>query len=571
MKWDLKKIWNIKLNDEKSLRKRAVQFLCGFLVLMILFTLLSRAADSLTVAKVKVAAAEKKVIEYKLEASGKVEQNREQAVITEPNLTIDGIYVNEGQMVEPNDLLLQINMADLEEQILIAKQAIEKLMLGEKDNKSQDLADQHKKSKAKERASQDYDTATDKGNRLINEAANSLSIAQAKLDAFRKGVLGNVQGDDPVRTALEDTCKEKERLVQEAGEEKEKLEEEIKKQIQKAIEEAKKQNGNGTITPEEEHALEQQIRNKMQEQTDANQTKEETAKHEAEQAAQALQAYEKQKEEQSGSEFEASEEQLEQAVAAAEKAYHEAVEAKQEGQQNASRALEDADAPEAGKSTAEIAEMEIQQKEMELEKLEALHTAQGRVISPVKGIITKLDVATGGKTTEMAAVTLADLGSGCKFVAQIQENQQKHIARGDTVSLKPSNNGTLIDNLTVSTIKPNKENKEMLDVTVLLDADVMEMGTSATLAVVKKSSPYNTCIPIGAIHEDNNKYYILILNEEETILGKEMTAQRVDVTVQEKNDTYAAIQDGTITSEQKVITQSDKSIEAGSRVRLLET
>ena len=46
--------------------------------------------------------------------------------------------------------------------------------------------------------------------------------------------------------------------------------------------------------------------------------------------------------------------------------------------------------------------------------------------------------------------------------------------------------------------------------------------------------------------------------------------QRVDVTVAEKNDSYAALAEGSLTSEQQIVTYADRTIEAGSRVRLEE-
>ena len=62
-----------------------------------------------------------------------------------------------------------------------------------------------------------------------------------------------------------------------------------------------------------------------------------------------------------------------------------------------------------------------------------------------------------------------------------------------------------------------------------------------------------------------------VLDTEDTALGEVQTARKVDVTVKEQNETRAALQEGTLSADQKVITGSDREIEDGSRVRLRDS
>ena len=57
-----------------------------------------------------------------------------------------------------------------------------------------------------------------------------------------------------------------------------------------------------------------------------------------------------------------------------------------------------------------------------------------------------------------------------------------------------------------------------------------------------------------------------MLTENSTVLGMEYTASRVNVTVQEKDETYAAIT-GNLSRDDEIITGSNKSITEGDRVR----
>ena len=63
---------------------------------------------------------------------------------------------------------------------------------------------------------------------------------------------------------------------------------------------------------------------------------------------------------------------------------------------------------------------------------------------------------------------------------------------------------------------------------------------------------------------------MLILQEKESVLGKQLVAERKDVIVKDKNESFAALENGSLTPKQQVITQSDREIGAGSRVRLQE-
>ena len=61
-----------------------------------------------------------------------------------------------------------------------------------------------------------------------------------------------------------------------------------------------------------------------------------------------------------------------------------------------------------------------------------------------------------------------------------------------------------------------------------------------------------------------------MVQETTGILGTEYQASRVDVTVLDKNDTIAALQDGSLSSDQMVIISADRVIQDGSRVRIEE-
>ena len=128
----------------------------AFLALMMLFTMLSRAADSIGIPTVETSTIQNMVIAHKVTAQGKVVQNREQAVSTEPNQVVKAIYVNEGQQVEEGELLFELDMEELKEQILAVKQELQKQELQSADNKSSQETDAASKALTRKHTASNY-------------------------------------------------------------------------------------------------------------------------------------------------------------------------------------------------------------------------------------------------------------------------------------------------------------------------------------------------------------------------------------------------------------------------------
>ncbi|MEF2653586.1 MAG: hypothetical protein U0M37_05220, partial [Blautia sp.] len=65
--------------------------------------------------------------------------------------------------------------------------------------------------------------------------------------------------------------------------------------------------------------------------------------------------------------------------------------------------------------------------------------------------------------------------------------------------------------------------------------------------------------------------FVYVTDKENTILGEQLVARKVEVTVRDKNNSYAALEEGSLSSEQQVIISTDREISEGSPVRLQES
>lgn len=687
------------------MKRKIMGVFAGFLALMLMFTFLSRAADSMTIAKVTVKKAERGKIPHQVTGSGKVVQNREQAVSTLAGQTVKSIYVEEGQQVVKGDVLFEVDLESLQEQILNQKQEMKKADLTSQDKASGRDAKAWKDALSQNRAAEDYNVAAGKGNTAVSRAAAELSRAKKKLKLLEQNDASDT-GTDPVEEVLKQTCEQKQEEYEEAAAYKKELEKAIDEAVQKALEEAKSmadtagiksaewevhmsaqvpsEEMDGTVpefaesaanesavsdAPEElsfdeiteklpveipeelpdepsgpseeipsdilnseipaessdteetdklqsevsvetqteapgkepsadmnntndefiigddpqviesEEAdkpadlwlLEQRIRQENQPLLDEAEEQIKIKEQEKKEADAALVSYQQKKAAGEQTSVEEMKQQIKEEIRVKQQAYEDAVTAANDSLRTAGRAIEDANAPQGTDSTGEIDAITREQEELKLDKLERLMDQKGKVTAPIDAVITKVNLITGEKTPDGTAILLSDTAAGNRLVVQVPKEQEKYIAKGDDVKIKTnSKNSQTLEGLTVDTVRINEEDKELLDVTVQLPADSLEAGVSAAMEATRSSEVYDCCIPIQALYEENGKYFVYVTEESSSVLGTELTARRVDVTVLDKNETNAALQQGSLGSDQKVIVSSDKMISNGSRIRIKE-
>ena len=211
--------------------------------------------------------------------------------------------------------------------------------------------------------------------------------------------------------------------------------------------------------------------------------------------------------------------------------------------------------------------LKIEEYNKELAKLQPLLDASGKIVSEKEGIVTSVVAENGGVTTDTIA-SIADKNEGYKFVGEIDKSNRTLVKQGQTVALNLGSSG-IIENLTIDSISKNDDNPDTLKVTVVLPVGIGEIDESGEIIVSSKSKKYGTCVPLAALRQgDGDSYYILVVTEKETVLGEELTAKKVDVKVEKRDGEYAAVSDGSLGRNDKIIIDSNKTVEDGDGVRL---
>ena len=526
---------------------------------MILFTILSRAIYQHSTAVVTTKMPTSGTINHTVQITGKTVQNQELAVTTIGGLRISSICVNEGQQVKQGDVLFVLDLDYLDEVILKQEQDMKKQQLSVWDAWAQNSNAQKQKENQQAQAEENYNNAVSQAETAVERAERDLERAKTALENFYNGVSNDKEEEEALRLACEEA---KDALAT--------LENQVDQAVLDAIAQAETTVSEESeteiteLTPEQKKQIEESVRASYADRLSAAQASVQQAQQAVTDADAELEAFRQRQS--SGATL--SEQDYLDAVEQAQEVYDDAVAALESTKTTYGRAVSSANLPASTSNSAQIGQITYDQMKMELEKLEALQEAEGKILSPTDGIVTKCNVQTGEKTTDTTAILLADLGQGCKFSGLATEEDSQYIGVGDKVLLQTSN-GKAYKDLPVTTFSTTEEPGGGYRLTVQIPSGNLALGANVHLSFTKKSQPYSCCVPLSALRLDKrNQTFVLVVQEVTSVMGTELQAKKVNVTVLEQNETMAALAEGTLGSKDKVIVGSDKTIDIGSRVRV---
>lgn len=429
--------------------KKALKYIIIFFVAMIVLTVVSRAADSVTVPRVKTETMKSGTLPYSVSGEGKIAADTEQVAFLAPGGK--PVYVVPvGTAVAEGDLLVKFDVEALQEKLGEAKAELTKLEL----SKQQESLGGKPAAQAKE---QDL-------------AARDVSQVRAQLDDARIA-LQNKQDEYNSRIA-------------------------------------------GEITEEERQALEAEIAS------------------------------------------------CEDAVKTLEQTLMQAQNALADAQVNdANTAVNNKRQQDMSELAKQSIQVDIDQKQQEIGKLEELVGADGNVTAQTAGTVTEVTAILGTETSGQEYCKIG-VGNG-KMTAEMDRDDANRLKVQDKIVISASGGRDEI-NGTIESIQEEEDDKILI--TAKLDEHELAAGTDVAFQAEKESKEYKTIVPISAVREDSKGKYVLVIREGSTILGKEKEASRIDVKILEKNESSAAV-DSALLSDDEMIVDSNKSIKEGDRVR----
>lgn len=428
----------------------------GFLLLMgimVLFTVISKAAASFTVANVSVTEPASRKIQHTLIVEGRIEKNRELSVMTQPDLLVKRVLASVGQRVEKGEVLAVLDEVHLREQLDYIRGEKRALELQNEAVMQNQRQAENKRLRDRSQAQEDYELLKEKNKRTL------------------AGVSGEL--------------------------------EKAKRTLKKA--ECRKDKESSLVAQRE--------------------------------------------------------------VAEKREAYKAARIAAKEEEKVAKRAIREAQGQPEADNSIEINNIAIKKLEKQIGKLTDLEEMKGEILAPRDGVITEILVNVGQKTLDSAIFTMTDDREGFLFAAKMTPEEAALVSMGDTVTLTAS--GREEKDLSITSLELD-ESKEFMVVTVLLPAESFHLGETASMKVTQESENHSCTIPITALRQESGRYYVLVVEKQNTILGEQEKAVKEEVKVLDKNEMYAALESESIKEDSQIIADSDRYVEAGDKVRLKE-
>ena len=179
-----KKLWNVKAPEKKknSLRKQTFKALGVFFLLIFIFTLLSRAATTFTLAEVMVETPGRRSIDHVVRQEGTIEAGEVRGIFALGGLNIGEVSVAPGSHVEIGTPLLRVEMSHLNEKINDLETQLEIADLNISDMEYNQTLAQEEAATELTRAYEDHNRTIAVANAQVTEAF--IAMENARIDLF---------------------------------------------------------------------------------------------------------------------------------------------------------------------------------------------------------------------------------------------------------------------------------------------------------------------------------------------------------------------------------------------------
>lgn len=570
----LTKIWGYKPDSEHRLdiKSKAISAMIFFLALMICFTIISKVTDSMTVPIVETEKPIPSTINHTVTVDGVLETTNDSGVVVTEGAIVKEVNIKEGDNVSEGDLLFTYDISDFNLQIAQYETQLGKINANLKESQSRNVLEEQNRGIANERAQQDLEVTGIHSDLDVLLAEENVKAADEKV-RVSKEALNRYEGinrkNDNNYYDSNYSSDEYHRLLSEHTQAQYDYDEALA--AQKNYEETATTFGDDSETSEQtSEAAEDYLNNSaINEQVRETREKLQQAKDDLDKYD-GIFGHDNQsisKEEYSKEEHNRLDSEYRQSLIAYDEAvlqYKKVVAEKEKSILDAQRTIEDTEKSQATDATAEIARMDAKSINLKLSELYETVKNNGQVYAPISGVITKVMVGAGTRTNNEAAIFINNAET-MNFITEVSKDEKKYVNIGNNVKIKMAGETKDIQDLQIDSIQPSETNG-LFKVTITMPAEYLP-GTSGTAEIQQKSKSYETVVPLSALHNDASQFFVLKVTETQTSMGTEYFSQRIDVTLVEKNETYAAVT-GAINNTDKIIISSKRLIQDGDRIRV---
>lgn len=230
---------------------------------------------------------------------------------------------------------------------------------------------------------------------------------------------------------------------------------------------------------------------------------------------------------------------------------------------------EAADAAAQNKLDAKTLELDIADQEVLLATYTAA-AADGHVYAGVSGTV--LQAAQPGEVKEgEAAALISDDSGGFRAEGTLAKAEAAKLAGGAVATVLLPNSWDRQGTLGATVLSVGEADAEgQCRVMFKLPAGDWKQGQSVQVDVTQSREEYNAVVPLTAVHQSQNDYYLYVVESRSGILGVENVVRQVKVDLLARDNDRAAVS-GAFNPEQKIVSQTSKPLADGDKVRLVQS
>jgi len=563
-------------------QRTAAKLIAGFFALMLLLTVVSRAAEGMTTATVQAEKPSSGTITSRVTLSGVIRPMEDLDITLTGGLYVTAAKAEPGQRVEAGDVLLEFDADDVRDQLASQRNSLtiarNKLAIAQNGAAADTATAVANAELALEQAQADYERLQEKLAVTGKRSQEDCDAAKAELDR------ANANYAEALLKAKEDLVNAAQAKADSAQKALENAQDSAAESLASAQYSYDLAAARGNSLPMEMERLHGQIRS-AEEKGQKNIAEAEKALREAQSelakakyttdltgqqgvisaqngvdsAKRSLQSAQRSLEDgarNAGDQLLSASRSVATAQRNLEQARRDAADKERSGDNSALQALNE--------TITLQADIDAQEKMIAL--LEEILAMDGRLLSPIDGTVQS--IAGTGKTQDRAAVAkLARGDAGFYFSARTTAANAASLAAGDAGTLTYKSDGRDLRTQMVITDIGAADDDGSVPVKASLPEGSYPSGAAGEMTVARTGDRQGTCVPVSALRSDSDGDYVLTLEERKTVTGLTYTARRVDVEVASRDSALASLQGG-LDRDALVVTSASKPIAEGDRVRL---
>ena len=575
----IKTTFNRIKDSMETEQQYAIRNIIRFMIIIFVITIIARGTSAVTLARVEIQNPTRAEIVEAIIGTAEVVAKDTIDVMVPEGLMISEMLVNEGQSVSIGDKLAVFSAAQLEEVFIRETAKLDRLILDLEILERSETPDEFALRSAEislRRAQEDYNIARTRNDAEVATARREYNTAKGKLSALQDS------------SAVDNAARELTR----AQEDYDIIKAENEASILSAQQEIDTRKAEYDSIDDADIAAKEQARINLQAAQNAldaaiqnSNARQQTALQRVEAAQSALNTAQQDFIRNSGQ----INPELLAEIERARVAYENAVERSFDAMLAAGRRLEDArlilaqardnylnneqrvlDNEILNSINAATLQLDINSAEENVSKLRDILDNNGVLYSKLSGIVASTGSA-GFITDSTPLITFLDGEKGFEAVLTIERADAENIRIGDECNVLTQGRSLFFTPTVIGVITgiSNPDENGNVKITISLPDGNWRQGQRVEVQAVTSRQTYHMCIPLSALRSDNSGYFVLVVEQSVSVLGVVNTVSRIPVTVDAFDSQMAAVS-GPLDHSSGVIVSSNKIIQTGDRVRIIE-